>query len=96
VRRLRLPQRIVIIVGLAVALWFVGRYIVAGRSGSFGWVAYAPLSHATDGPNFGGMAPWAAAGVAGTHGGVGSGLGVHPPPSQRTHRRLTQHGNGLS
>jgi hypothetical protein len=54
-----LPQRIVIIVGLAVALWFVGRYIVAGRSGSFGWVAYAPLSHATDGPNFGGMAPWA-------------------------------------
>jgi heme/copper-type cytochrome/quinol oxidase subunit 1 len=59
VRKLSGPQRTVIIVGLAVGLWFVGRYIVAGGNGSFGWVAYAPLSNTTDGPNLGGLALWA-------------------------------------
>jgi hypothetical protein len=46
--RLNRGQRIVAVVGLGVALFFVGVYL--SELGSyFGWIAYAPLSKATAG-----------------------------------------------
>ena len=38
-------------IGLGIGLWFLGSYItLLGQPSSFGWVAYAPLSHAIYGP----------------------------------------------
>jgi cytochrome bd-type quinol oxidase subunit 1 len=58
--RLNRGQRIVVVVALAGALFFVGSYVTTlGRSG---WVAYAPLSEAansslTSSP-LSGLHPW--------------------------------------
>ncbi len=38
-------------IGLGIGLWFLGSYItLLGQPSSFGWVAYAPLSHGIYGP----------------------------------------------
>ncbi len=59
-RRLNKGQRIVIVVGLGLALYFVGGWVTTrGTGAQFGWVAYAPLSttyNTPDGP--GGLHPW--------------------------------------
>ena len=47
--RLNPSQRNVIVVGLGVALYFAGQRIMTW-GGTFGWVAYAPLSKAVSGP----------------------------------------------
>jgi hypothetical protein len=48
VRRLsswRLAQRIILVIGLGLALAVLGRYLVTLRqSGNFGWYSYAPLN----------------------------------------------------
>jgi hypothetical protein len=45
VRSLRLAQRIVLVIALALALGVLGRYLVTlGRPSEFGWSAYAPLN----------------------------------------------------
>jgi len=46
-RNLNRGQGIVAVVGWALVLWFVGSFVsTLGAPGAFGWVAYAPLSHA--------------------------------------------------
>jgi hypothetical protein len=51
VRRLNLGQRIIAVTGLGAGLWFLGQWITTiGSTGIFGWVAYAPLSRATNPP----------------------------------------------
>ena len=46
-RNLNRGQRLVVVVGWAVILWFVGSFVsTLGQPGAFGWVAYAPLSRA--------------------------------------------------
>ena len=53
-RTLDRGQRIVIVVGLGVALYFFGGWITTrGTGAQFGWVAYAPLSSATSSPGAG-------------------------------------------
>jgi heme/copper-type cytochrome/quinol oxidase subunit 1 len=48
--RLSQPQRIVIVIALGAACVAVGTYIgELGKSASFGWYAYAPLTSATPG-----------------------------------------------
>jgi hypothetical protein len=43
-------QRIVVVIGLAVALLLLGRYLVqVGQPRNFGWFAYAPLNTAESG-----------------------------------------------
>jgi hypothetical protein len=49
-------QRVVVVVGLGVALYVVGDWITTVTS-SFGWVAYAPLSNTVSEPP-GGLYPW--------------------------------------
>jgi hypothetical protein len=51
VSRLNRAQRIVAVIGLGVALWFVGGYVttLGNPFGVTGWIAYAPLSN-TFGP----------------------------------------------
>jgi hypothetical protein len=53
--RLSQPQRIVIVVALAVACGVAGAYLVnlGGNTVSFGWYAYAPLTQANDLPHAG-------------------------------------------
>jgi heme/copper-type cytochrome/quinol oxidase subunit 1 len=41
-RKLNTHQRLILVVGLAIALYWIGRWIIVG--GSTGWIAYAPLS----------------------------------------------------
>jgi heme/copper-type cytochrome/quinol oxidase subunit 1 len=55
-RTLNGRQRVVLVIGLGVALYFVGAWIMA-RGHSFGWVAYAPLSNTDIGPSVG-LHPW--------------------------------------
>lgn len=48
-------QRVVVIVGLGVALslfgsWLIGHWGFGGSTNSFGWVGYAPLSHTISWP----------------------------------------------
>ena len=44
-------QQLVAVIGMGIGLWFLGSYItLLGQPSSFGWVAYAPLSHAIYGP----------------------------------------------
>jgi hypothetical protein len=51
-------QRVVLVVALAVALAFLGRYLVTlGRPREIGWYAYAPLNSAVS-PPLQGMQPW--------------------------------------
>ena len=58
-RSLNLAQRIVIVVGLGVMLWFCGAWLVSiGSHAPFGWVAYAPLSGSVNVPTLGGLHPW--------------------------------------
>jgi heme/copper-type cytochrome/quinol oxidase subunit 1 len=57
--QLNFSQRIVVVVGLALALYLVGDSAVSLGSHPFtGWVAYAPLSN-TVGPLNEGLHPWA-------------------------------------
>jgi heme/copper-type cytochrome/quinol oxidase subunit 1 len=53
-------QRIVMVVGLGVALYFAGGWITTrGTGAQFGWVAYAPLSSTYNAPDLhGGLHPW--------------------------------------
>ena len=44
-------QRVVIVAGLAFALYWVGRWIISAGS-TDGWIAYAPLSGASSGAPF--------------------------------------------
>lgn len=45
-RKLNTHQRFILVVGLAIALYWIGRWIIVG--GSTGWIAYAPLSGQTN------------------------------------------------
>jgi hypothetical protein len=53
-------QRVVLVVGLGVALYFFGGWFTTrGTGAQHGWVAYAPLSNTYNTPNvFGGFHPW--------------------------------------
>jgi hypothetical protein len=51
-----LRQRIVVVIGLAAALYVFGSWATT-RGGLYGWVAYAPLSNAVNVAN-GGLHPW--------------------------------------
>ena len=57
--RLNRAQRIVVVIGLGVALGFFGGWVTAlgSVSGAFGWTGYAPLRVATFGPESG-LHPW--------------------------------------
>jgi uncharacterized membrane protein YwaF len=47
-RRFNSGQRAVIVIGLGVALYLLGQWLIGSwQGGSSGWVAYAPLSQAT-------------------------------------------------
>ena len=53
-----MAQRIILVIGLGLAFAVLGRYLVSlGRSGSFGWYAYAPLNSSTSSSHFG-LRPW--------------------------------------
>ena len=58
VRRLNVPQRIVIVVGLGLALLVFGDWAMTWgtHSADFGWVGYAPLTNAIYAP--GRLHPW--------------------------------------
>jgi heme/copper-type cytochrome/quinol oxidase subunit 1 len=45
-------QQVVAVIGLGIGLWYVGSYVTSLGlpSTAFGWVAYAPLSHAVNVP----------------------------------------------
>jgi uncharacterized membrane protein YwaF len=56
-KRMNRSQRLVIVVGLGVALYFFGGWITTrGTGAQFGWVAYAPLSNTNN--LLGGLHPW--------------------------------------
>jgi hypothetical protein len=60
VRSLRLAQRIVLVIALALALGVLGRYLVTlQRPSEFGWFAYAPLNSTISAPHPPGLHPWA-------------------------------------
>ena len=42
-------QQVVVVIGLGLGLWYLGSYFttLGYPAPVFGWVAYAPLSHAT-------------------------------------------------
>jgi hypothetical protein len=42
-RKLNLHQRVVLVVGLGITLYWIGRGIIVG--GETGWIAYAPLNN---------------------------------------------------
>jgi len=50
-------QRIVVVIGLGIALYFFGGWITT-RDTVTGWVAYAPLSNSVNFPGAG-LPPWA-------------------------------------
>lgn len=55
---LGLAQRIVLVIALAIAFAFLGRYLVSlGQEREFGWFAYAPLNSSLQLPNHG-LRPW--------------------------------------
>jgi hypothetical protein len=60
VRGLNLGQRIVLVIALAGALYFVGLFVTSLETS--GWVAYAPLSRVANAPfsgdNLSGLHPW--------------------------------------
>jgi len=59
-QKFNMRQRLVIVVGLGAGLFFFGEWAMTwGSRGSFGWVAYAPLSGATSGGSFLLLHPWA-------------------------------------
>lgn len=45
-------QQVVAVIGLGIGLWYLGSYITSLGlpATAFGWVAYAPLSHAVNIP----------------------------------------------
>ncbi len=45
-------QQVVVVIGLGLALFYVGAYVTSlgEPATAFGWVAYAPLSHAVNLP----------------------------------------------
>jgi hypothetical protein len=51
-------QRIVVVIGLGVALGAVGGWVTSWGEHVFGWTGYAPLSTATFGPGSG-LHSWA-------------------------------------
>jgi len=57
--RLNAGQRIVVVVGLGVALYFFGSWVTTRGIGATGWVAYAPLSNTYNTPGLpGALHPW--------------------------------------
>jgi len=50
-------QRIVVVVGLGVGLWFVGLWATVRGDVALGWVGYAPVSSGTVAPGTG-LHPW--------------------------------------
>jgi heme/copper-type cytochrome/quinol oxidase subunit 1 len=57
--RLIFAQRLILVIGLGVALFFVGCWATSlGAKENFGWVAYAPLSKSAFFPPIGGLHPW--------------------------------------
>ena len=57
--RLNRGQRIVIVVGLGVVLYFFGAWVTTRGTGATGWVGYAPLTNPYTTPNaFGGLHTW--------------------------------------
>ena len=57
-QRLAVRQRVVLVIGLAVALLIFGDYLVRIGQPGFGWVAYAPLSRAVGPLSTLGLRPW--------------------------------------
>ena len=56
---LNLHQRIVIVLGLGIALFVVASWTTSlGSHGDTGWVGYAPLSKSINIPPLGGLHPW--------------------------------------
>ena len=55
-RALNSGQRLVVVVGLGLALYFFGGWVTT-RDTFSGWVAYAPLSNTVNVPG-GGLHPW--------------------------------------
>jgi hypothetical protein len=52
-------QRLIIVVGLGLVLYFFGGWVTTRGGGTFGWVAYAPLSDTYNTPvGPGGFHPW--------------------------------------
>jgi hypothetical protein len=48
IRRLNSPQRTILVIGMGIGLYLFGQWLIGAWQGdSFGWVAYAPLSHTT-------------------------------------------------
>jgi heme/copper-type cytochrome/quinol oxidase subunit 1 len=52
-----MPQRVVIVIAVGIALATVGWYLTRLGSPRFGWYAYSPLAHAVGPPNTG-MPAW--------------------------------------
>jgi hypothetical protein len=51
IMRLNGPQRIIIVIGMGIALYLFGNWLIGSwQGGSFGWVSYEPLSQATPPP----------------------------------------------
>jgi len=55
-----MQQRIVVVIGLGVGLYFFGGWVTTRGGAGAGWVAYAPLSHAVDTAQLpgSGLHPW--------------------------------------
>jgi heme/copper-type cytochrome/quinol oxidase subunit 1 len=51
-------QRVVIVVGLGVALYFFGGWVTTRGTGATGWTGYAPLQVYNTPNLFGGLHPW--------------------------------------
>lgn len=58
--QLNIGQRIVVLIGLGVGLYFFGDWITTRGQTPFGWVAYAPLSRTVNPGDFNGsgLHPW--------------------------------------
>lgn len=53
-----IAQRIILVIGLGLALAVLGRYLVSlGKTGNFGWFAYAPMNSTVSTPHPG-ERPW--------------------------------------
>jgi hypothetical protein len=58
--RLNTRQRIVVVIGLGVGLYFFGGWVTTRGGAGTGWVAYAPLSNTVNTPDLPGpgLHPW--------------------------------------
>jgi hypothetical protein len=58
-RRFNFAQRVVVVIGLGVALYLFGSWVTnLGSHLPTGWAAFAPLSGASLTPFVGGLHPW--------------------------------------